>query len=230
MKNLELKEGLKKRIGALTLAVLMMGTPKIAQANTETANAVLDEQEVVYQLEDSRVANLVVNAETIYRNKCINGSIDSEYESMLIDPLFTLDGLNQMRENLINHNINSLFTNPEEFKYISMGIYSDSETDKKILDGVAVLVEQFAKNPTDTATLDRLILIFTGRDREYSTALLSVGGKQALANDVYFVNALVQVYGLDEYTEQFASLATAYGNNGDIITYINALGGKQNCK
>ena len=36
-----------------------------------------------------------------------------------------------------------------------------------------VLVEAFAKNPTDTATLDRLITIFTGRDSEYPTAKLT---------------------------------------------------------
>lgn len=230
MTNLNIKEGLKKRIGALALATFMMAAPKVASANTTDANNTLDECGIVYQLEDSIATNLVVNAEDVYVSKIKNGAIPTEYNEIAIDPVLTLDSVNQMRESLLNYNVNMLFTQPEQFKYVSMGIYMDDEVEKKILTDVAVLVETFAKNPTDLETLDRLINIFRGLDKEISTAKLSVGGMQALANDVYFVSALVQVYGLNDYAQLLTDLANAYGDNGTIITYINGINGNVNCR
>ena len=230
MKNLSIKEGLIRLFEAGSLIIFLAGTPQMAEADTATANAQLEKAGIKYTLEDSVATDLIVNIEDVYAEKVKTGTIPSEYDTITIDSLITLNDLNGMYETLLNSNISSLFTNPEEFKYISMGIYVDNENDKQILDGVSVLVEAFAKNPTDTATLDRLITIFTGRDSEYPTAKLSVGGKKALAHDVFFVNTLVQVYGLEEYVQQTTELSAAYGNNGDTIVYINALNDKQNCR
>lgn len=228
MKNLKIYQ----KLGALALTMTTLcAAPQIAHADVDVANEVLDGAAIIYEQNDSLATDLVVNAGEVYETLIRDGKIANAYDGMLIDPILTLDSLNQMRENLLNHNISSLFTNPEEFQYISMGIYMNDENEKAFLTQVASLVEQYALNPTDVATLDRLITIFRGQDKELSTAMLSVGGNQALANDVYFVSALVQVYGLDEsYVQAMNDLALSYGNNGNIITYINAIAGKSNCR
>ena len=102
----------------------------------------------------------------------------------------------------------------------------DNEQEKQILDGVASLVDTFAKTKSEE-TLQKLLGVFVGRDQELSTNLLSVGGKQVLANDIYFIQALVEVYDMEDYKESINAIASSYGENADIITYINAIANKK---
>ena len=75
--------------------------------------------------------------------------------------------------------------------------------------------------------MQKLLGVFVGRDQELSTNLLSVGGKQVLANDIYFIQALVEVYEMEDYKESINAIANSYGENADIITYINAIANKK---
>ena len=225
MKNLKILNN--KKLGALLLAGFMLvGAPKVAKADTATANNVLDDNQIIYQQADSVATNLVVNAQDVLMTVSKDGVVPEEYKDTIMEPTLVLGDVNQMRENILNYNVVQLFENPESFNYLSMGIYMDNEQEKQILDGVASLVDNFAKTKSEE-TLQKLLGVFVGRDQELSTNLLSVGGKQVLANDIYFIQALVEVYDLEDYKESINAIANSYGENADIITYINAIANKK---
>ncbi len=48
-----------------------------------------------------------------------------------------------------------------------------------------------------------------------------------MANDIYFIQALVEVYDMEDYKESINAIANSYGENADIITYINAIANKK---
>ncbi len=225
MKNLKILNN--KKLGALLLAGFMLvGAPKVAKADTATANKVLDDNQIIYQQADSVATNLVVNAQDVLMTVSKDGVVPEEYKDTIMEPTLVLGDVNQMRENILNYNVIQLFENPENFNYLSMGIYMDNEQEKQILDGVASLVDTFAKTKSEE-TLQKLLEVFVGRDQELSTNLLSVGGKQVLANDIYFIQALVEVYDMEDYKESINAIASSYGENADIITYINAIANKK---
>ena len=225
MKNLKILNN--KKLGALLLAGFMLvGAPKVAKADTATANKVLDDNQIIYQQADSVATNLVVNAQDVLMTVSKDGVVPEEYKDTIMEPTLVLGDVNQMRENILNYNVIQLFENPENFNYLSMGIYMDNEQEKQILDGVASLVDTFAKTKSEE-TLQKLLGVFVGHDQELSTNLLSVGGKQVLANDIYFIQALVEVYDMEDYKESINAIANSYGENADIITYINAIANKK---
>lgn len=227
IKNFKLTNN--KRLLSMVLAGFMLFSQPSAKANTEDANKELDKRGIVYAQDDSIATNLIVNASDVLKETKKNGSIPAEYSDMLLDPTLVLGDLNTMRENILNYNAVSLFNDPSTFNYLSMGIYLDSEVEKNILSQVAELVNKFCLNPSDIDTLDRLVDIFRGNDKDISIYLLNVGGLQALANDVYFLNAIVQAYELEDYYQTFYDLMMSYGDNANIITYIKAIDGIE-CK
>ncbi len=222
MKNLKIN----KRLASMLLAgFVLIGGAKAAKADTEKANEKLNSTDIVYELKDSNCADYVINIEDVIEsdnptNDCIG-----------VNPEHVLTSFNQMSENVINQNINNLFSDPENFKYLSMGtLYMDDPTELALLENVAKLVEQFSKEPTNLDVLGRLIYIFRGEDKEISTALLSVGGKRALFSDVCYVNALAHAYSLDEnYVQALDDLYMVYRKNGDVTLYMDSING-EHCK
>jgi len=224
MSKLKLYDGLKKRIASGALAVLMMaGGATAAKADTAAANQVLDSREIVYNMDNSTEANLIVNSKDVLTEVVTNGELPQEYRTIVISPELTISGANQMRENILNANFESLFTNPEEFQYLSMGsLYMDNEDEKAILDEIAAMVQTVAVSPTEDGIQGILDYI------RINAPLLSIGGKQALATDLFFLQALAQVYSIE--SDQLTAMAASYGENGDIITYIDAITGNQKCR
>lgn len=231
MKNFKFYEGLKRRLGALALAGFMaFAAAPEALADTATANEVLDQQELVYSVDDSRATNLVVNSKDVLTELAVDGKLPIEYRTMVITPELTLTAENNMREVILNANFENLFTDPEHFQYLSMGVlYMDNEEEKALFTELAGMIQEFALSPTAAGLQNILDFI-----RKY-TPLFSVGGKQALGTDLFFLQAMAQVYGLNENElgmdmTQLDSMAASFGENADIIAYINAMTGKSNCR
>lgn len=216
----------KKKLLSLLVTGFVLLQGNVAKANTEVANKELNDRSIVYEMKDSISTNLVMNAEDVLMNTKTNG-LDNEYKDLILDETLILNSVNQMRENILNYNISNLFNNKENYSYLSMGIYLDREEEKEIILNISKIVEEFSINPTNTNLLDRLINIFAGNDKDLPTALLSVGGKQALANDIYYLNALVQVYEIEDYKEVMNNIAYSFGDNGDIIAFIEAINGEK---
>jgi len=231
MKNFKFYEGLKRRLGALALAGFMaFAAAPEALADTATANEVLDQQELVYSVDDSKATNLVVNSKDVLTELAVDGKLPIEYRTMVITPELTLTAENNMREVILNANFENLFTDPEHFQYLSMGVlYMDNEEEKALFTELAGMIQEFALSPTAAGLQNILDFI-----RKY-TPLFSVGGKQALGTDLFFLQAMAQVYGLNENElgmdmTQLDSMAASFGENADIIAYINAMTGKSNCR
>ena len=224
MSKLKAYDGLKKRIASGALAVLMMaGGATAAKADTAKANEVLDSKELIYNPEDSNRAAFTSNIKDVYTEIATTGKMPAEYKTIIVDPVLTLTGENNMREVILNANFESLFTDPENFKYISMGLlYMDNEDEKALFADIASMIQTVAVSPTEAGIQEILDYI-----RKH-TPLFSVGGKQAVGTDLFFLQALAQVNEFE--MDQLVDMASSFGENADIITYINAIAGKSNCR
>lgn len=230
MKSFKTYEGLGKRLGALILAAFMHFNTGAALADTDAANAVLDQQEIIYSQEDSKATNLVVNSKDVLTEMATNGQLPIQYRTMVITPELTLTSVNQMRENILNANFENLFTDPEHFEYLSMGVlYMDNADEKAIFEELKGMIQEFALSPTEAGLQNIMDYI-----RKYSP-LLSVGGKQCVGTDLFFLQACAQVFGLTENElgmplTQLNDMAASFGENADIIAYIKAMQGQANCR
>lgn len=216
--------GLKKRIASGAAAMLMLaGGTGIAKADTAKANEVLNNHEVIYNMDNSIETNLVVNSKDVLTEVVTTGDMPAEYKTIVISPELTISGVNQMRENILNANFETLFNDPENFEYLSMGaLYMDNEQEKTILVELASLIENAAIAPSEENI--QVVLDYI----RVNAPLLSIGGKQAIMTDLFFLNALAQVYEIE--LDQLVAMAESYGENGDIITYLNAITGNQKCR
>lgn len=227
MTKLRIFEGLKdyfnsKSALALVMAVLA-GAPAEAVADTANANRILDERGAIYSGDNSKEANLLINIKDVLQEKVTTGELPIEYRTLVISPELTISGVNQMREVILNANFESLFTDPEHFQYLSMGVmYADDEDEKLIFSEIANAIQTVSLSPSKAGIQTILDYI-----RMYSP-LLSVGGKQAVETDLFYLQALSQVYGME--MDQLNAMAASYGENNDAITYIKALTGSQNCR
>ncbi len=223
MSKLTTYEGLGKRVGALVLAMFVHFNAGAALADTDAANAVLDQQEIIYSAEDSKATNLVVNSKDVLTEMATSGQLPVQYRNMVVTPELTLTSVNQMRENILNANFQNLFTDPENFEYLSMGcLYMDNADEKAIFEELKAMIQEFALSPTEAGLQNIMDYI-----RKYSP-LLSVGGKQCVGTDLFFLTACAQVFGLTENElgmplTQLNDMAASYGENADIIAYINAI-------
>ena len=109
-------------------------------------------------------------------------------------------------------------------------LYMDNAEEKEFFDNLAIMITEVSLNPTIDGIQNILDLI-----RKF-TPVLSVGGKQAVATDLFYLQALATVFDLKidteinvEYT-QLDEMAKSFGENGDIIAYINAIRGQANCR
>ena len=231
MKKFKSYEGLKKRLGALALTAFMaVAAAPEAKADTAAANAVLDAQELIYSEEDSKATNLVVNSKDVLTELAVNGKLPFEYRNMVITPELTLYSENKMREVILNANFYNLFNDRDNFEYLSMGVlYMDNEEEKALFTELAGMIQEFSLSPTMAGLQNIMDFI-----RMY-TPLFSAGGKQAVGTDLFFLQAMAQVFGLtenelgDKYT-QLDDMAASFGQNADIIAYLNAMNGQANCR
>ncbi len=216
--------GAKKRFASGVLATLIMfGGATAAKADTTKANEKLDNHNVIYNADDSIAMNLIVNSKDVLTEKVTTGDIPAEYKTVVVSPELTISGANQMRENVLNANFESLFTEPESFEYLSIGeMYMDNEKERAILAEIASMIQTVATTPSEEGIQEILDYI------RVNAPLLSIGGKQAIMSDLFFLSALAQVYDIE--LEQLVAMAASYGENGDIITYINAITNNQKCR
>ena len=109
MKNLSIKEGLIRRLGAGALTILLMGTPQMAKADTATANAQLETAGIEYNLEDSVATDLIVNIEDVYKKL---GSLETlkeveDMEGVSVYPYINFGVVNKYQESFGTNHYNT---------------------------------------------------------------------------------------------------------------------------
>lgn len=223
--GLKVFEGTKTRLCAFGAAVIMYvtGCAATASADIGKANEELDRLGITYNPENSIETDLIVNAKDVLKQVVQTDELPTKYKEIVISPTLTIDGMNQMCGNVLNANAESLYGNgPATFNYLSLGgLYMDNQAELSIINELGGMIEALSKNPTDEGMNNVLTFI-----REKSP-LLSVGGKKAVSCDLYWLQVIAQIHGLAQ--DQVNAMALSFGENADIITYIDAITGEVEC-
>lgn len=221
----------KAYIGALLVANTMGATliPEIAVADVVTAEKTAVTMGIDLNAVNKKYfadADFAINIEEHLTNITNGKGLPSEYAERGFVPNTALvqNGLNEMRGVVANANIANAFTNPAEFKYVSMlTMFANSEQLKLIGSELDVMLTNYfnvllAGNPEATADAAQEIFTFARKNE----GLLGVGGTQGIASDMSVVDAMATTVEANKNElgmtyDEWKNQVTSYLNNANAI-------------
>ena len=227
---------------ALTIVTLMsLGSAKLAKADVPTAEAYAIEMGIDLNNVNKKYfadADFAINVEENLAKVTNGEGLPAEYAERGLVPNSALiqTGLNEMRGVVANANIYNAYTNPDEFKYMTMlSMFTNDEQLKVVGEELNVMLTDYLKIALEgniEATADAAQAIFTyAREHE---ALLGVGGTQAIASDMAVVNSMAAVFEANQNAlgmpyDEWKKQVDSYLNNANALALSDYLLG-MNCK